>query len=111
MKHPHEARRVLVVGEDAELASLLRAAGYDVRICPVGPAVAKVRAFGPHAILVALDSEGVEVAQRLRRDPAILIAITASEKTRAWTPGFDYSSARSGVPTLLQRVLCPWKDP
>jgi hypothetical protein len=100
--------RVLLVG-NPEAALVLTAAGFHVRTVEIGHALTVARNFRPDAVVVELDYSGVELAQRLRSERAILVAVSESGEGGLFGLSFDHVATREELPALLQRVLCRWK--
>lgn len=100
------ARRVLVVDDDADSASvlalLLRSQGHEVRTAVDGASgLTEARSFAPEVVLLDLglpDMSGFEVAEELRRhrgrDGLVLIAVTGyggeGIARRCSDAGFDH---------------------
>jgi CheY-like chemotaxis protein len=120
-EHHRDARRILVVDDNADgaesLTVLLRLAGQDVRIEHDGmAALAVAESFRPDAVILDIGLSGLdgyEVAQRLRRMPgtqgSVLIALTGysqdEDRLKSQQAGFDYHFIKPGdVNALLQAI-------
>ena len=112
--------KILVVDDDADFvdatATLLRAKGYTVVSAPCGEdGYTKARSEKPDLLLLdvmmAHDSEGFEIARRLREDPATktiaVIMITGIRKAMGLPFGFDPDEAWLPVRAVLEKPVKP----
>jgi signal transduction histidine kinase len=114
-------RRVLVVDDNADAAEstaeFLRLEGHEVKTVYDGTqALAAVRVFAPHVIVLDIGLPGVDgyaVARRLREhgdtSHALLIALTGygkkEDRERASAAGFDYHFTKPADPREIQRAI------
>jgi len=118
-----DARRVLVVDDNADAADLLTealaAAGHETRVAYDGPsALAVAQAFAPAVVLLDIGlpvMDGYELARRLRQLPGLaprLVAITGyaqeSDRRRAREAGFE---AHLVKPVAVDQVLRLVEEP
>jgi len=121
LEAPLEGRRVLVVDDNADaaesLAMLLQASGADVHTARDGPSgLEAAGTLAPHAVLLDLGMpgmDGLEVARRLRADPAragmVLVALTGwgqeEDRRRTRESGFDHHLTKPVDVDLLLDIL------
>ena len=121
VEHAPRARRVLVVDDNADLATstatLLELWGHTVKIVYNGRDVLDAAlAFAPHAVLLDIGlpgMDGFEVARRIREHPDLaavrLIAITGygqqHDRERALAVGFDAHLVKPVQPDTLKALL------
>jgi PAS domain S-box-containing protein len=114
-------RRVLVIEDNVDAAETLRDVleldEHTVQVAFSGfEGVAKARSFGPDVVLCDIGLPGIsgyEVAQTMRRDPALrearLVALTGyagpDDIAAARNAGFDAHLAKPVCPETLERVL------
>jgi CheY-like chemotaxis protein len=96
---------------------LIQLWGHDVQVAHDGSqAIAVAKAYRPHVILLDVGMpglSGLEVAKRLRQDPAfrrtLLVAVTgfatAEDRHRCELAGFDYHLAKPPDPVALEALL------
>jgi len=114
-------RRVLVVDDNIDAAestaAYLRLEGHEVKTVNDGnEALASVRVFAPHVIVLDIGLPGLDgyaVARRLREQGdtshALLIAVTGygqkEDRERAAASGFDYHFVKPTDPRHIQRAI------
>jgi PAS domain S-box-containing protein len=115
-------RRILVVDDNLDAANSLarllkRLFGQDVRVAHDGPAALESAAvFRPEIVLLDIGMpgmDGYEVAERLRREPALpalrIIALTGwgqqTDRLRSQAVGFDHHLVKPVDPDVLCRLL------
>ncbi len=114
-------RRVLVVDDNVDAAestaAYLRLEGHEVKTVNDGAeALASVRVFAPHVIVLDIGLPGVDgyaVARRLREEGdtshALLIALTGygqkEDRERAREAGFDYHFTKPANPQEIQLAI------
>jgi CheY-like chemotaxis protein/two-component sensor histidine kinase len=114
-------RRVLVVDDNRDAAesaaALLRLEGHEVETAADGPqALAALKAFDPHVIVLDIGLpglDGFEVARRLRARGdtrhALLIAVTGygqrEDRQRALQAGFDYYFVKPTDPREIHGAI------
>ena len=114
-------RRVLVVDDNIDAAestaAFLRLEGHEVKtVCDGNEALASVRVFAPHVIVLDIGLPGIDgyaVARQLRErgdtSHALLIAVTGygqkEDKQRAVDSGFDYHFVKPTDPREIQRAI------
>jgi CheY-like chemotaxis protein/anti-sigma regulatory factor (Ser/Thr protein kinase) len=114
-------RRVLVVDDNADAAestaAFLRLEGHEVKTVLDGnEALASVRVFAPHVIVLDIGLPGIDgyaVARRLREQGdtshALLIAMTGyggkEDRERAVEAGFDYHFVKPTDPRQIQQAI------
>jgi signal transduction histidine kinase len=114
-------RRVLVVDDNIDAAestaAYLRLEGHEVKSVNDGnEALASVRVFAPHVIVLDIGLPGLDgyaVARRLREQGdtshALLIAMTGygqkEDRERAAAAGFDYHFVKPTDPRQIQRAI------
>jgi len=114
-------RRVLVVDDNVDAAestaAFLRLEGHEVKTVSDGnEALASVREFAPHVVVLDIGLPGLDgyaVARRLREQGdtshALLIAMTGygqkEDKERAAAAGFDYHFVKPTDPRHIQRAI------
>src|SRR5438874_4478230 len=114
-------RRVLVVDDNIDAAestaAFLRLEGHEVKtVCDGTEALASVRVFAPHVIVLDIGLPGIDgyaVARQLRErgdtSHTLLIAMTGygqrEDRERAMTAGFDYHFVKPTDPRLIQRAI------
>ncbi len=114
-------RRVLVVDDNFDAAestaAFLRLEGHEVKtVCDGNEALASVRVFAPHVIVLDIGLPGIDgyaVARQLRErgdtSHALLIAVTGygqkDDKQRAADSGFDYHFVKPTDPREIQRAI------
>jgi CheY-like chemotaxis protein len=114
-------RRVLVVDDNIDAAestaAFLRLEGHEVKtVCDGNEALASVRVFAPHVIVLDIGLPGIDgyaVARQLRErgdtSHALLIAVTGygqkDDKQRAADSGFDYHFVKPTDPREIQRAI------
>ena len=122
-----EARRVLVVEDDADaggaLGELLAASGHEVRVARDGPSgLEAARDFRPDAVLLDLDLpgfDGCELARRLRATPglegALLVALSgwagSGDRARAAEAGIDHHVVKPAGIARLEELLSSTRGP
>ncbi len=113
-----EQLRVLVVDDEAHIADLLRLGlryeGFSVAVAEDGPsALEEVARFKPHLVILDLmlpGMDGLEVAERLRADPELLIImLTARDQVPERIAGLraggdDYVVKPFDFDELLARI-------
>jgi CheY-like chemotaxis protein len=120
-----QARRVLVIEDDLEIAEGLRTAlrivDHVVEIARNGPiALEKARSFKPDAVLCDIGLPGMDgyaVARAFRADPALgatfLIALSgyaqAEDVDKARAAGFDHHLAKPASVEKIHRALAASK--
>lgn len=120
-KSPPAKRRILIVDDNHDsadsLASLLSAAGHEVRTRYDGPAVSSAaEEFQPHLVLLDIGlpkMNGYEVARQLRNSAklrnAVLVAFTGygtdDDRQQAREAGFDYHLVKPLEPEALERII------
>jgi PAS domain S-box-containing protein len=113
--------RVLIVDDDEDtaetLAMLLESSGHDVRMAHDGPAALEAALdYRPDVMLLDIGLpmlNGFEVAERLRKDPAIertvLVAVTGygqeRDRKRTAEAGFDYHLVKPADFLDVQKIL------
>jgi CheY-like chemotaxis protein len=116
-----QARRVLIVEDNADVADslriLLELLGHDVRVARTGPeGVRTAHVFRPEVVLCDIGLPGLDgfgVAGELRHDDATartrLIAVTAygddATRRRALASGFDQLVTKPADPAALIRLV------
>lgn len=121
------AARVLVVDDNADAAEalgmLLGALGAEVQVVHDGPAaLARAPDFRPDVVLLDLGMpgmNGLEVARRLRADPALrhvlLVALTgwgqSEDRRRTREAGFDHHLVKPADLDALQSLLASRDGP
>ena len=114
-------RRVLVVDDNLDAAestaAFLRLEGHEVKTAADGKeALASVRAFAPHVVVLDIGLPGLDgyaVARRLREQGdtshALLIAMTGygqkDDRQKATEAGFDYFFIKPTDPGQLQQAI------
>ena len=114
-------RRILVVDDNLDAAestaAFLRLEGHEVKSVGDGnEALASVRVFAPHVIVLDIGLPGLDgyaVARQLRErgdtSHTLLIAMTGygqrEDRERAMTAGFDYHFVKPTDPRLIQRAI------
>ncbi|HYL87304.1 MAG TPA: response regulator [Burkholderiales bacterium] len=114
-------RRVLVVDDNVDAAestaAFLRLEGHEVKTVSDGnEALASVRVFAPHVIVLDIGLPGLDgyaVARRLREQGdtshALLIAMTGygqkDDRQKATEAGFDYFFVKPTDPSQLQHAI------
>ena len=114
-------RRILVVDDNIDAAestaAFLRLEGHEVKTVSDGnEALASVRVFAPHVIVLDIGLPGLDgyaVARQLRErgdtSHALLIAVTGygqkDDRQRANDAGFDYHFVKPTDPRLIQRAI------
>jgi CheY-like chemotaxis protein len=114
-------RRVLVVDDNVDAAestaAYLRLEGHEVKTVNDGnEALASVRVFAPHVIVLDIGLPGLDgyaVARRLRADGdtshTLLIALTGygqkEDRDRAKAAGFDYHFTKPAEPKDIQAAI------
>jgi signal transduction histidine kinase len=114
-------RRVLVVDDNVDAAestaAFLRLEGHEVKTVSDGnEALASVRVFAPHVVVLDIGLPGLDgyaVARRLREQGdtshALLIAMTGygqkDDRQKATDAGFDYFFVKPTDPTQLQHAI------
>ncbi|MBV9190368.1 MAG: response regulator [Betaproteobacteria bacterium] len=114
-------RRVLVVDDNVDAAestaAFLRLEGHEVKTVSDGAeALASVRVFAPHVVVLDIGLPGLDgyaVARRLRdqgdTSHALLIAMTGygqkDDRQKATDAGFDYFFVKPTDPTQLQHAI------
>ena len=114
-------RRVLVVDDNVDAAestaAYLRLEGHEVKTVNDGnDALASVRVFAPHVIVLDIGLPGLDgyaVARRLRADGdtshTLLIALTGygqkEDRDRAMGAGFDYHFTKPADPQQIQHAI------
>jgi PAS domain S-box-containing protein len=115
------AKRVLVVDDNVDaaesLAMMLSAMGHDVEVAHGGrAALERARAARPDVVLLDIgmpDLDGLEVARRMRREPALrhvrLAALTGfgqkGDIERSRQAGFDEHLVKPVSPEVLRLVI------
>jgi PAS domain S-box-containing protein len=118
---PVRGRRMLVIEDDADVASAMRAvlemAGHEVTVAADGPeGIAAARAVKPEIVLCDIGlpgMDGYEVARRIRADKelrgAFLVALSGyaqvDDVATARAAGFDEHMAKPASPEKVQRIL------
>src|SRR6266404_5508302 len=113
-------RRVLVVDDNFDAAestaAFLRLEGHEVKtVCDGNEALASVRVFAPHVIVLDIGLPGLDgyaVARQLRErgdtSHTLLVAMTGygqrDDKQRAADSGFDYHFVKPTDPREIQRA-------
>jgi CheY-like chemotaxis protein len=113
--------RILIVDENLDAARILGVLcgemGHDCKFAYDGiAALEAARHFRPDVILLDLGlpgMDGVEVARRLRADPAfrdvLIIAVTGfageAERQRAHEAGFDHYLVKPADPVFIESLL------
>jgi CheY-like chemotaxis protein len=119
--HEVYGRRVLVVDDNLDAAestaAFLRLEGHEVKSVGDGnEALASVRVFAPHVIVLDIGLPGLDgyaVARQLRErgdtSHTLLIAMTGygqrEDRERAIAAGFDYHFVKPTDPRLIQRAI------
>src|SRR3954467_1512654 len=114
-------RRVLVVDDNVDAAestaAFLRLEGHEVKTVSDGnEALASVRVFAPHVVVLDIGLPGLDgyaVARRLRdqgdTSHTLLIALTGygarEDREKAMHSGFDYHFVKPTDPRLIQRAI------
>jgi signal transduction histidine kinase len=114
-------RRVLVVDDNLDAAqstaAYLRLEGHEVKTVNDGnEALASVRVFAPHVIVLDIGLPGLDgyaVARRLRAEGdtshTLLIALTGygqkEDRDRAMAAGFDYHFTKPADPQEIQQAI------
>ena len=114
-------RRVLVVDDNVDAAestaAFLRLEGHEVKTVSDGAeALASVRVFAPHVVVLDIGLPGLDgyaVARRLREQGdtshALLIAMTGygqrEDRARAAEAGFDYHFTKPADPREIQEAI------
>jgi CheY-like chemotaxis protein len=114
-------RRILVVDDNFDAAestaAYLRLEGHEVKTVNDGnEALASVRVFAPHVIVLDIGLPGLDgyaVARRLREQGdtshALLIAVTGygqkEDRERAASSGFDYHFVKPTDPRQIQKAI------
>jgi signal transduction histidine kinase len=120
-------RRVLVVDDNVDAAestaAYLRLEGHEVKTVSDGnEALASVRVFAPHVIVLDIGLPGLDgyaVARRLREQGdtshALLIALTGygqkEDRERASDSGFDYHFVKPTDPRQIQAAIEQGRQP
>ena len=120
-------RRVLVVDDNIDAAestaAYLRLEGHEVKTVNDGnEALASVRVFAPHVIVLDIGLPGLDgyaVARRLRGEGdtshALLIALTGygqkEDRDRAREAGFDYHFTKPADPQKIQHAIEQGRPP
>jgi PAS domain S-box-containing protein len=120
-RHASRTHQILVVDDNEDMAKstamVMRAAGHDVRIAHcASDALAIAADYRPDVVLLDIglpDTDGYEVARRLRRLPechnARLIAVTGygqeSDRNLSKAAGFDSHLVKPVSPDQLRAVL------
>ena len=119
--HEVYGRRVLVVDDNLDAAestaAFLRLEGHEVKTVSDGnEALASVRVFAPHVIVLDIGLPGLDgyaVARQLRErgdtSHTLLVAMTGygqrEDRERAVASGFDYHFVKPTDPRLIQRAI------
>ena len=119
--HEVYGRRILVVDDNLDAAestaAFLRLEGHEVKTVGDGnEALASVRVFAPHVIVLDIGLPGLDgyaVARQLRErgdtSHTLLIAMTGygqrEDRERAIAAGFDYHYVKPTDPRLIQRAI------
>jgi two-component system OmpR family response regulator len=126
-----EPLRVLVVDDEPHIANFLRLGlkyeGFSVSVADDGPAaLQQVDRFKPHVVILDLrlpSVDGLEVAERLRRDPDLLIIVlTARDQVQDRIAGlragaddyivkpFDFDELLARIHAVIRRRIPPRAD-
>src|SRR5919109_1383341 len=119
--HEVYGRRILVVDDNLDAAestaAFLRLEGHEVKTVSDGnEALASVRVFAPHVIVLDIGLPGLDgyaVARQLRErgdtSHILLVALTGygqrEDRERAVASGFDYHFVKPTDPRLIQRAI------